>query len=141
MWLKSGMADAKNVKLANLIDRGVRELVYTYDMGDDWRHTVTVETVGPGEPDVKYPRFIEGERRCPPEDVGGLPGFELFLDAMTAPTHDDHDRLRDWYGGPYNRDDIDERFTRRAIAISAKLPPRRAGHNSRIVLRNLPIRA
>jgi len=25
-------------------------------MGDDWRRTITVETVSPGEPDVKYPR-------------------------------------------------------------------------------------
>lgn len=35
MWPESGMAAARNVKLAALIDRGVRELVYTYDMGDD----------------------------------------------------------------------------------------------------------
>ncbi|WP_241212749.1 plasmid pRiA4b ORF-3 family protein [Sphingomonas sp. ABOLG] len=36
------------MKLAALVDRGVRELAYTYDMGDDWRHTITIETVGPG---------------------------------------------------------------------------------------------
>ena len=119
MWPDSGMAAAKNVKLAALIDRDVRELVYTYDMGDDWRHTITVETVGSGEPDVKYPHFVAGERRCPPEDVGGLPGYEMFLDAMADPDHEDHGRLRDWYGGPYNPDDIDERFTRRAVAAIA----------------------
>ena len=88
-------------------------------MGDDWRHTITIETVGPGEPDVKYPCFVDGERRCPPEDVGGLPGFEMFLDAMADPGHEEHDRLREWYGGPYNADDIDERFTRRAVAAIA----------------------
>ena len=53
-------------------------------MGDDWRHTIAVETVSPGEPDVKYPRFVDGERRCPPENVGGLPGFEMF--SMRWPT-------------------------------------------------------
>lgn len=119
MWPDSCTATAKNVKLAALIDRGSREFLYTYDMGDDWRHTITVETVGPGEPKVKYPRFVAGEQRCPPEDVGGLPGFELFLDAMAEPAHEDHDRLRDWYGGPYNAEDIDERFTRRAVAAIA----------------------
>lgn len=119
MWPESGMTAAKNVKLATLIDRGVAELVYTYDMGDDWRHTITVETVGHGEPDVKYPRFIDGERRCPPEDVGGLPGFEMFLDAMADPGHEEHDHLREWYGGPYNADDIDERSTRRVVAAIA----------------------
>nr|WP_241212621.1 plasmid pRiA4b ORF-3 family protein [Sphingomonas sp. ABOLG] len=74
---------------------------------------------GPGEPDVKYPRFVAGERRCPPEDVGCLPGYEMFLKAMGDPTHEEHDRLRDWYGGPYNPDDIDERFTRHAVAAIA----------------------
>lgn len=119
MWPESGMTAAKNVKLAALVDRGVRELVYTYDMGDDCRHTITLETVGPGEADVKYPRFVDGARRCPPEDAGGLPGFEIFLDAIADPSHEEHDRLREWYGGPYNADDIDERFTRHAVAAIA----------------------
>jgi len=118
-WPDHGMVAARNVKLAALLDRGVRELLYTYDMGDDWRHTITVEGVGPSEPDQQYPRFVDGERRCPPEDVGGLPGFEMFLDAMADPTHEEHHRLREWYGGPYNPDDIDERTTRRALAAIA----------------------
>ncbi|BCA63473.1 hypothetical protein HMP09_2707 [Sphingomonas sp. HMP9] len=118
-WPDNGMAAARNVKLATLLDRGVRELLYTYDMGDDWRHTITVESIGPGEPDQQYPRFVDGERRCPPEDVGGLPGFEMFLDAMADPVHEEYHRLREWYGGPYNADGIDERFTRRALAAIA----------------------
>jgi len=119
MWPQGGMVAAKNVKLAALIDGGVSELIYTYDMGDDWRHTITFEAVGPGEPDVKYPRFVEGQRRCPPEDVGGLPGYEMFLDAMANPANEEHDRLREWYGGPYNADDIDEPLARRAVAAIA----------------------
>ena len=84
----SGMSAAKNVKLAALIDRGVRELVYTCDMGGDGRHTITVETVGLGDTVVQYPRFVAGERRCPPADVGGFPGFELVLDALASPGHE-----------------------------------------------------
>ena len=83
-WPDDRLFAAKNIKLKALLDRDVRQFLYTYDMGDDWRHTITIETVSPGEPDVKYPRFVDGERRCPPEDVGGLPGFELFLDAMAG---------------------------------------------------------
>ncbi len=43
----------------------------------------------------------------------------MFLDAMADPTHEEHHRLREWYGGPYNPDDTDERFTRRAVAAIA----------------------
>ena len=116
MWPDSGMAAAKNVRLASLIDRDIRQLVYTYDFGDDWRHRLTIETIGPADADTQYPRFVAGERRCPPEDVGGLPGFELFLDAMADPAHEEHARLREWHGGPFNADDIDERAARRAVA-------------------------
>lgn len=51
--------------------------------------------------------------------VGGLRRYEMLLDAVASPAHGDHDCLQDWYGGPYNPDDIDERFTKRAIAAIA----------------------
>jgi len=97
----------------------VRELTYTYDMGDDWRHALVVEAVGPGDAGIKYPRFITGERRCPPEDVGGFPGFELFVDAMSDPAHEEHKQLRRWHGGTFQPDDIDELATRRAVGAIA----------------------
>lgn len=118
-WPDSNVAAAKNVKLATVIERGVRQLTYTYDMGDDWRHTVVVEAVGHGEPGIKYPRFITGERRCPPEDVGGFPGFELFVEAMSDPADEEHKQLRRWYGGPFDPNVIDELASKRAIAAIA----------------------
>ena len=119
-WPERALAAAKNVKLASLIERGIRHLTYTYDMGDDWRHSVTIEDVGPGDPGEQYPCFVAGERRCPPEDVGGFPGFELFLDAMADPAHEEHAQLRQWYGGPFDADDIDEKAAKRRIAAIAK---------------------
>lgn len=95
MWPDSGMTAAKNVKLTAVVDQGARKLVYTYDVGDDWRHAIIVEMAGPGEPDVKFPRFVEGQRHCPPEDVGGLPSFEPFLDAIANPAYEELDRLCD----------------------------------------------
>src|SRR5947209_630373 len=79
--------DAKNIKLGALVERGVSTFSYTYDFGDDWRHSVTIESVTAADPTLDYPRFIDGSRRAPPEDVGGIPGFEEFLDAMTNPRH------------------------------------------------------
>lgn len=118
-WPDRILAAAKSVKLGPLIDRGVHQLAYIYDMGDDWRHTVVVEAVGPAEADAKYPRFVAGERRCPPEDVGGFPGFELFLEAMSDPTHEQHQQLHRWYGGPFDPEDIDEPAIKRAVAAIA----------------------
>jgi len=64
----------------------------------------------------------QGVGRAQPDElwVGlGSLRFALFLDAMADSAHEEHERLRDWYGGPYNPDDIDERFTRRAVAAIA----------------------
>jgi Plasmid pRiA4b ORF-3-like protein len=98
--------DAKNFKLGTLIERGVKAFSYTYDFGDDWRHSVTIENVTAADPALDYPRFIDGSRRAPPEDVGGIPGFEEFLAAMANPDHPEHQRLVEWYGGPFDPNDL-----------------------------------
>ena len=103
----SRITDAATTKLSALLTRGVRQIGYVYDMGDNWQHRIIVETLKQGEAGAQYPQFLGGERRCPPEDVGGIPGFEEFSEAMTSPRHPDRKRLLTWYGGVFNRDDID----------------------------------
>jgi len=103
-WEDDRLFAAKNIKLKTLLDRGVRELLYTYDMGDNWEHVVTVEAVEGGQPGTKYPRYVDGERRAPPEDVGGTPGFEAFLDAIAKPKGRDHKEAVQWHRGCYGKD-------------------------------------
>ena len=122
-WPDDELAAAGNIKLGALIERGVRELTYTYDMGGNWEHGIAVEAVRPDDPDTKYPRFIDGARRCPPEDVSGAPGYNKFLDAMTDPNHEEHAEVLEWCGGLYDPDDIDELITKRRVAA---IPIRRA---------------
>ena len=90
-WPDDELSAAKNAKVKTLIDRGVRQLLYTYDMGDNWEHIVTLEALEDSEAGTKYPRYVEGEHRAPPEDCGGTPGFEVFLDAVTDPSHSEHE--------------------------------------------------
>ncbi|WP_415182777.1 IS1096 element passenger TnpR family protein [Phaeovulum sp.] len=37
-------------------------------------------------------------RCCPPEDVGGFPGYADFVDAMADPKHEKYGRMLEWYG-------------------------------------------
>lgn len=123
-WPEDTLTAAKNVKLKMLIDRGIRQLDYTYDMGDNWHHTVAIEAVEPGQPDTIYPRYVDGSRRGPPEDCGGTAGFETFLVAIADPKHPDHAELINWYagsyGGTYNPDTFDELITKLRIGDIAK---------------------
>ena len=109
-WEDDSLFAAKNIKLKTLLDRSVRELLYTYDMGDNWEHVVTVEAVEDGEPGTKYPRYVDGERRAPPEDVGGTPGFEAFLDAIAKPRSRDHKEAVQWHRGCYGEDFVPDKI-------------------------------
>ena len=49
----------------------------------------------------------EGERACPPEDVGGVPGYARFLEALQDKEHDEHEQMREWIGGSFDPENFD----------------------------------
>ncbi len=79
---------------------------YEYDFGDGWQHEVILEKVTESEPGVRYPRCIDGERACPPEDVGGVYGFADYVAAIMNPNHSEHDVLLEW-NGPFDPAEFD----------------------------------
>ena len=103
---------AAAIRLKTLVERGVDRFLYVYDFDDNWRHDVVVEGLRDGDEDTEYPAFVDGARRCPPEDVGGADGFMEFLEAVLDASHEEHDRMREWYGGPFDPEDIDEQRIR-----------------------------
>ncbi|MCJ2041968.1 plasmid pRiA4b ORF-3 family protein [Methylobacterium sp. J-059] len=122
-WHDGNTRSAKSTKLGALVDRGTTAFAYTYDFGDNWQHTITVEEVGPAHPAIAYPRFLDGARRAPPEDVGGTMGFEEFLEAVTKPRHRERKRMLEWYGGPFDPDGLDRETIEAGVS---KLARRRA---------------
>ena len=76
--------NAATTKLSALLATGVTEIGYIYDIGDNWQHRIIVEKLKPAEPGALYPQFLGGERRCPPEDCGGFPGYYDFLDNIAS---------------------------------------------------------
>jgi hypothetical protein len=100
--------DAAKTKLSALLIVGVREIGYVYDMGDNWQHRIIVEKLKAAEPGALYPQFLGGERRCPPEDCGGIPGYYEFLNNIASKQSKKRKAALDWYGGPYDPDEIGE---------------------------------
>ena len=82
-------------------------LFYNYDYGDGWRHQVVVEEIGPAATRTRYPLCLDGERACPPEDVGGPWGYKTFLEALSDPKHREHDQYRQWIGGSFEPEIFD----------------------------------
>lgn len=96
-----------DVLLSQLVDDGHQELHYWYDFGDDWWHTIKIEKTLESSPKISHPTCLAGARACPPEDIGGLPGFAEFLEAMADPRHERHEELAEWYGEPFDPDHFD----------------------------------
>lgn len=79
-----------------------KTFTYVYDYGDDWRHKVKVEKVVSLDIPIERGMCIGGENACPPEDVGGPPGYEEFLAALADPKHSEHEDLKKWIGGSFD---------------------------------------
>jgi len=77
------------IKIRDVLVPENPKLMYTYDMGDNWVHTIKLEQV---LPEMKTQRkCIGGERRCPPEDCGGIPGYENILKTLKHPGTEEYD--------------------------------------------------
>ena len=75
--------------------------VYDYDFGDDWRHVLVVEKVIEKEPRVAYPRCTGGKRAGPPEDCGGMGGYERLQQTIEDPDDDEYESMMEWLGGSF----------------------------------------
>ncbi|MEJ2755358.1 MAG: plasmid pRiA4b ORF-3 family protein [Gammaproteobacteria bacterium] len=98
-------------RLNNLIKQKGRTFRYLYDFGDNWDHELLLEDsryVSPKR--ITETTCLEGERTCPPEDVGGIPGYFTFCDIIKDPSHADHDRYADWIGGHFDSEQFDSEF-------------------------------
>ena len=84
---------------------------YEYDFGDSWQHEIVLEAILPREAN-SYPRCIGGERACPPEDCGGIDGYQELLEALYIQTHDQHQTSRTWAGKKFHSEKFDPKMVR-----------------------------
>jgi hypothetical protein len=104
------MRDEQKMRLNQITTSQGFKFAYEYDFGDSWEHTLLVEKILPPEEGVQYPVCVKGRRACPPEDVGGIWGYDGFLEAIQDPNHPEHDMYLEWIGGEFDPEafDLDE---------------------------------
>src|SRR6266404_1175555 len=100
--------DERNVRLCEVAPTTNDSFVYEYDLGDHWEHRVVVEKILMlEESPADIPVCLAGARACPPEDCGGVPGYETFLEALRDPTHEEHQAMVTWVGGSFDPEAFD----------------------------------
>jgi hypothetical protein len=96
----------RRARLDNVV-RAKQKFEYEYDFGDGWEHEIVVEQTLQREPGASYPICVAGERACPPEDCGGVWGYEKFLEAIMDPANAEHEAMLTWVGGSFDPEAFD----------------------------------
>ncbi len=100
------VADENRLTLDGVRRSGVARFAYTYDFGDDWEHTITIEKTLPAAQGTTYPACIAGKRACPPEDCGGPWGYQELLDIIADPAHPERVERLEWLGEEFDPEDF-----------------------------------
>lgn len=91
--------DAESAKLSRCLKKSADQCEYEYDFGDSWVHDIEVEEISVGSDNG--PWLLDGEGTAPPEDCGGVPGYERLLEVFRTgkdPWGEDPEELIAWAG-------------------------------------------
>lgn len=99
--------DEQDFALIDIAPRKGSKFKYEYDFGDSWQHEIRVEKIERDVPGHTHPVCLDGERNCPPEDVGGIWGYSELVEAMADRKHKRRKEFIEWLGEPFNPEAID----------------------------------
>jgi hypothetical protein len=93
-----GRQDAASATVEQVLSSVKSKISYLYDFGDDWDHQIVVEKMLERDETVAYPRCTDGRLAAPPDDCGGIWGYQNMVDALAGAAHPDHEHYLDWLG-------------------------------------------
>jgi pRiA4b ORF-3-like protein len=111
--------DERDVTLAELVP-GTR-FRYEYDFGDSWIHEIVVEDTHESDLDLAF--CSGGARAGPPDDCGGVGGYENLLGILSDPQHEDYEETLTWLGGPLHSDAFRLQTLNSALVALSREPP------------------
>lgn len=117
-----------DVRLDQLVAEKGDGLWYEYDFGDAWDHKLTVEEVLEEPPPTAH--CTGGRMACPPEDCGGLGGYEELAawvrsgydDAHLPVVFEDPAHARGWLPVHWHPDHFDLEEVDAALAVAVAEP-------------------
>ncbi len=117
-WGEPSPSDAK-YRVQDVLTAPKQKLLYLYDFGDDWEHTVTLTAVGQAEGPL--PRLLKAQNGCPPENCGGPPGAAYWASVWYDQQHPEHATAVDILG-EHEPDWLDFERLQRAVSKLAPKP-------------------
>lgn len=106
--LESGMLSSKDGRkfcIGELLRKQGDVTLFEYDYGDSWYHSVQLMSIEEyAQNEKKEILLTAGERACPPEDCGGIPGYMDICEAMKHPDTAYAQERIEWMGCRFDPD-------------------------------------
>jgi hypothetical protein len=112
---ESHLARCDRATLADILALGER-FSYDYVFGEDWQHTVALQSRAPAAPGVRYPHLVSAQGRCPPADIGGPVGYETYLRTIADPASINHEDMLAFDAPDFDPNAVDEAALRANLA-------------------------
>lgn len=95
------LLDSQKMKLTEYFSLQKKRMVYTYDFVNDWVHALHLEKIQ--EEKLMHPEFLDGMGACPPEDCGGIWGYQKVKEYVKNPEGEEwHDVMKEMFGDLVN---------------------------------------
>ena len=109
------MVDEETVTVSEIFLRKGSRIEYEYDFGDGWMHDI----VSMGKMKQNEPLFdiTGGARACPPEDCGGIWGYQELLEALRNELHPEHDSFKEWVGDDFDPEAFDREHLNQRLRL------------------------
>lgn len=104
-------------------------ITYVYDFGDDWHVRLEIEDRRDTQWVDAAParlRCLDGQRAGPPDDCGGIGGYEEMLEALADPNHAEHESVVTWLPRGFDPGHFNARVVDAQLGMLEKLWSTRA---------------
>ena len=88
--------------------------------GDGWQHRITLEAIGADRELPQLPYCEKGKMACPPEDCGGIPGYENLVRTISNPKDEEYESTMMWLGRQYDPKMFDSDMVNRKLELNFK---------------------
>jgi hypothetical protein len=100
--------EERKFTLQQIAPREQDVFLYEYDFGDSWEHEITVDKILSPEVVASTTALcLKGARACPPEDCGGMWGYENLLKILKNRKHPEHQSMSEWLGREFDAEAFD----------------------------------
>ncbi len=118
LWVEEDVIDVRKIKICNLLKEEGQTIAYQYDPGDYWQMTIKLESILWDEGrSYRKPVCLDGENSAPPEDVGGVGGFEEFKEVIADPMNPRYKEFKTWAGRSYEPLKFDLKKTNQRLGV------------------------